>query len=130
MLQLAIFSLYLSRARQHPHSAATVGQHVADMLIAAAPTGIPTVIISSLFRGVHAMKKHGIAVHSTPKIKTAAAVEVVVLDKTGTLTGSVVGCQIMLCMHTRMYTMHCAGASCPTPPTHLTFLVVIGRLLA
>lgn len=92
VLQLAVFMLYLSKASQHPHNAATVINHVGATLVGAAPTGIPTVIITSILRCVTELEKHGITVQSTLKIKDAAAVEVVVLDKTGTITGSVVSC--------------------------------------
>lgn len=90
VLQLAIFSLYLSRVRRRPHDTASVIQHVGDTLVAAAPTGICTVIITSLCRCVADLKRQGISVQDTKKIKTAAAVNTVVVDKTGTLTGSMV----------------------------------------
>ena len=92
VLQLAIFTLYISKASQHGHRASNVVQHVGDALVAASPTGMPTLIITSLWRCFIDLKKQGIMVQSSLKIKTAAAVELVVFDKTGTLTGSMVSC--------------------------------------
>lgn len=82
--------LYASRADRHPHDAKGVMRHVIDMLIAAVPVPISTVLIFSLFRCVVRLKRQHIEVLQTTKIKAAAAVEVVVFDKTGTLTGSLV----------------------------------------
>lgn len=90
MLQLGIFSLHLSRASRYAHDAATSVQQVADVFIAAAPTGVPTLVIMSAYRCVLELKRKDIMVQNTIKVKTAAAVEVVVFDKTGTLTSSVV----------------------------------------
>ena len=107
--------LYLSRASQHPHNAATVINHVGGTLVAAAPTGIPTVIITSILRCVTDLEKHGITVQSTLKIKDAAAVEVVVLDKTGTITGSVVSCcslYLVTLLENHVHTQHEDPAEC------------------
>ena len=90
LLQLAIFLLYASRAAQHPSSIASVAKHVIDTLIAAVPDAIPTVITFALFSCTAKLKQHGIQLHQTLTVKTAAAVELVAFDKTGTLTGSVV----------------------------------------
>ena len=90
VLQLVIFMLYAVRAAQHPVSTAPVIKHVADTLIASFPTGIPTVVIFSLFRCTSVLQRREMVVLNTGKIKTAAAVQIVALDKTGTLTGNLV----------------------------------------
>ena len=89
-LQLVIFTSYLSRISRHPHSSSSVFQHVGASFVAAAATGSPTVIITSMLRCVRELQRHGVTMQNNLKVKAAAAVEVVVLDKTGTLTGSVV----------------------------------------
>ena len=90
VLQLAVFMLYAVRAAQYPVSTAPVIKHVADTLIASFPTGIPTVVVFSLFRCVNALKRHEVSVLDSGKIKTAAVVQIITLDKTGTLTGNLV----------------------------------------
>lgn len=90
VLQLMIFTVYLSRVSRYPHSPSSVFQHVGATIVAAAATGIPTVVITSILRCVTELQTHNITMQNNLKVKAAAAVEVVVLDKTGTLTGSVV----------------------------------------
>lgn len=69
---------------------ADVIRNTLDTLVAAVPCGIPAVVIYTLWRCTVALKRAEVEVHSPYKVKTAAAVEVVVLDKTGTLTASLV----------------------------------------
>ena len=90
ILQLAIFAMYTSRADRHPHGADSVIQHVADVFIAAVSPAIPTIQICTMLRCVVNMKQHSLAMLQIAKVKTSAAVDVVVFDKTGTLTGNVV----------------------------------------
>lgn len=90
VLQLAIFTLYASRAAAYPVKTAAVVRRVIDTFIAAVPTGIPTIIIFSLGRCVAVLKGGDVEVHQALAVKAAAAVEAVVFDKTGTLTGSLV----------------------------------------
>lgn len=99
ILQLAIFVVYSSRAGRHAHSAESVVQHVVDVFIAAVSPAIPTIQICTLLRCVVNLKQHSLAVLHTAKVKTAAAVDVVVFDKTGTLTGNVVGVVECVCAH-------------------------------
>lgn len=63
---------------------------VVDVFIAAVPTGIPTVLIFSLGTRIKMLKSKQIDILAVDKLKTAAAVEVVCMDKTGTLTSTVV----------------------------------------
>lgn len=90
VLQLAIFSLYIAKAKVHHQRTSDVVRNVLDTLVAAVPIGIPAVIIYSMWRCVVALRHNDIEMHRAAKIKTAAAVEVVVLDKTGTLTDNLV----------------------------------------
>ena len=82
--------LFASRAAAYPVRTADVVRRVVDTLIAAVPTGIPTIICFSLVRCVAALKRVDVNVHSVAAVKTAAAVEAVIFDKTGTLTGNLV----------------------------------------
>lgn len=99
ILQLAIFVLYTSRADRHAHGAENVVQHVVDVFIATVSPVIPTIQICTLLRCVVNLKQHSLAVLHVAKVKTAAAVDVVVFDKTGTLTGNVVSFLEDCCAH-------------------------------
>ena len=103
VLQLAMLTLYVTKAAQHPHSAASPIKHAADALISAVPMGIPTVIIFSLYRCVLKLLRHGTAVHHPIMVKIAADVNTAVFDKTGTLTDSVV----CTSKAHKSYTWHC-----------------------
>ena len=61
-----------------------------NAVVAAVPTSVPAVLVFSLSRCGLILRPQDIHVHISTKVKTAAAVEVVVFDKTGTLTGSIV----------------------------------------
>lgn len=86
-----MFLLYVSRVARQPHSTASIVERVVDTLIGAVPVAIPTVIIFSLAYCRVKLLRHGISVHQFLKVQLAADVEVAVLDKTGTLTGNMVG---------------------------------------
>lgn len=90
ILHLAIFMLYAARASRHEHSAEHAVQHVVDVFIATVSPTIPTIQICTLLRCVVNLRQRSLAVLQTAKVRTAAAVDVVVFDKTGTLTGNVV----------------------------------------
>ena len=90
VLQLAMFMAYALRVAQYPHSTASVVKHAADVVISAVPTGIPTVIIFSMYRCGLTLMSRGMAVLQTSMINVAADVDTAVFDKTGTLTDSVV----------------------------------------
>ena len=90
VLQLAICSLYVSRASKHEQSTAQVIRRVISNVIAAFPPAIPTVIVLTLSRCGVVLRQQQIHVHYSSKVKTAAVAQVLVLDKTGTLTGQIV----------------------------------------
>ena len=103
VLQLALFMLYVSRARRHEQSVTMVVRRLINAVIAALPPTVPAVLIVCLFRCGIVLKLQQIHVHHSTKVKTAAATQVLVLDKTGTLTGS----QVHSCpAHIR--TNHCS----------------------
>ncbi|KAL0021224.1 hypothetical protein WJX79_004043 [Trebouxia sp. C0005] len=88
-LQLCVLMLFLSSIRWHHPSNAYIAKRLLDMLIAAAPTGVPTVTTFALGRCMRQLGRRRIDVLRPEKIKNLADVQVVCLDKTGTLTGSV-----------------------------------------
>lgn len=90
LLQLCIFMLYAAKAGQHPESAQQHLNRVVNIFIAAAPTGVPTVIIAALAYCILHLQSQDLLVLLPEKIKTSADVEVVCFDKTGTLTGTTV----------------------------------------
>ena len=90
VLQLTICSLYVSRASKHEQSTAQVVRRVISNVIAAFPPAIPTVIVLTLSRCGVVLRQQQIHVHYSSKVKTAAVAQVLVLDKTGTLTGQIV----------------------------------------
>ena len=82
--------LYPLKAKQHAESAQDTVNRVANLFIASAPTGAPTVIVAALAYCILHLKGQGIDILLPEKIKTIADVEVVCFDKTGTLTGTTV----------------------------------------
>lgn len=65
-------------------------ERVVNVLIAAVPTGLATVLVFSLGTCVRKLRGQQIDLLLPEMIKTIANVEVVCFDKTGTLTRSVV----------------------------------------
>lgn len=92
ILQLSIFTLFLSSANKYHDSLGDSARRVVDVFIAAVPTGIPTVLVFSLGTRIQGLKRCQIDVLQPDKIKTAATTELCCFDKTGTLTSSVVSC--------------------------------------
>ena len=90
LLQISIFVLYIDRARRSHHDPREVVERVVNVLVAAVPTGLATVLIFTLGTCVKKLRRQQIDLLQPEKIKTIADVEVVCFDKTGTLTRSVV----------------------------------------
>lgn len=90
LLQLGIFMLYLAKASKHTDDAQGRITRAVDVLIAAAPTGAPTVVVAALTYCILHLKSQELQVLLPDKVKTIADVEVVCFDKTGTLTGATV----------------------------------------
>ena len=96
LLQISIFCLYIEKARYIYHGPQEVFQRVVNVLIAAVPTGLATVLVFSLGTCVKKLKSQKIDLLQPEKIKTIANVDVVCFDKTGTLTLSVVSPAVLL----------------------------------
>lgn len=90
LLQICIFTLYIERARRFNQGPREVVERVVNVLIAAVPTGLATVLVFSLGTCVRKLRGQQIDLLLPEMIKTIANVEVVCFDKTGTLTRSVV----------------------------------------
>lgn len=57
-----------------------------SLAVAAVPEGLPTVAMSTLALGIRALRRHGVLVRHIDAVETLGAVQVVCLDKTGTIT--------------------------------------------
>lgn len=90
VLQCFIFIPYIIKAPQHGQDAKQVAWHLLDLVIYAAPPGLPLVLmlIGAVARSV--LLKDGLMLLFPEIIKRGAAVDVVCFDKTGTLTDSLV----------------------------------------
>ena len=112
LLQISIFCLYIEKARHFYHGPQEVVQRVVNVLIAAVPTGLATVLVFSLGTCVKKLKSQKIDLLQPEKIKTIANVDVVCFDKTGTLTRSVVSPAEFCCMPSNA---QCSNQRRPSP---------------
>lgn len=92
VIQLALFAVYLATYRfQHPHTpAGDVVKRMCEIFIHAAPPGIVAVMLFCGASNRGRLQRQGITMHAVDCLKSVGEVEICVLDKTGTLTGSVV----------------------------------------
>jgi len=90
LLQCFIFIPYIIKAPQHGQDAKQVVWQLLDLVIYAAPPGLPLLLmlIGAVARSV--LLKDGLMLLFPEIIKRRAAVDVVCFDKTGTLTDSLV----------------------------------------
>jgi len=89
-LQCFIFIPYIIKAPQHMQDAKQVVWHLLDLVIYAAPPGLPLLLmlVGAVARNI--LMKDGLMLLFPEIIKRGAAVDVVCFDKTGTLTDSLV----------------------------------------
>lgn len=91
MLQCLIFIPYMIKAPEHEQDAKQVIWRLMDLVIFAAPPGLPLVLmlVGAVARDL-LLKKDGLLLLSPQILKQGADVDVVCFDKTGTLTDSLV----------------------------------------
>lgn len=104
VLQCIILVPYIIKASHAPQTPKDICLRVADLVIYAAPPGVPLVIqvIGVVARGL--LRQDGLELLFPEIIQRGAAVDVVCFDKTGTLTESTVSC-------TCSQANHCMSAS-------------------
>ena len=70
---------------------------VVALAVAAVPEGLPTVATTTLSLGIRKMRHEGVLVRHLDAVESLGAVQVLCLDKTGTLTESRMAVQTILC---------------------------------
>ena len=100
IIQVGLCMVYLATYRgRHPHTpAGDVVRRICEVVIHAAPPGIPTVMMFVGGSNRGRLQKNGVTVHAVDLLKSTGEITVACLDKTGTLTGSRVG-GCLPCLH-------------------------------
>jgi Ca2+-transporting ATPase len=70
---------------------------VVALAVAAVPEGLPTVATTTLSLGIRKMRREGVLIRHLDAVETLGAVQVLCLDKTGTLTQSRMAVQRLFC---------------------------------
>lgn len=78
----AVFGVGLLRG----YSVLEMLQTAVSLAVAAVPEGLPTVAVTTLALGVQRMQEHKVLVRQISAIETLGSVQVICMDKTGTLT--------------------------------------------
>jgi len=94
----AIFVLGLLRGYGFLNTLKTV----VALAVAAVPEGLPTVATTTLSLGIRHMRREGVLVRHLDAVESLGAVQVLCLDKTGTLTESRMVVQALLCGNRRI----------------------------
>jgi Ca2+-transporting ATPase len=89
----AIFALGLLRG----HGFLQTLKTVVALAVAAVPEGLPTVATTTLSLGIRKMRREGVLVRHLDAVESLGAIQVLCLDKTGTLTESRMAVQTILC---------------------------------
>ena len=89
----AIFALGLLRGYGFLQTLKTV----VALAVAAVPEGLPTVATTTLSLGIRKMRREGVLVRHLDAVESLGAIQVLCLDKTGTLTESRMVVQALLC---------------------------------
>ena len=71
LLQIALSALTVFKATELDPSISSIIERVADVFVAAVPTGVPAVISFGLFRCTVALKRKDIEVHHVPRYQIA-----------------------------------------------------------
>ncbi len=89
-LQLCIFVAYAYKASHFHQTPLDIVHRLVDMLLRAAPPGLPSVFLLLGAVARQRLDKDGIVLLYPKALRLAASVDLVAFDKTGTLTDSVV----------------------------------------
>lgn len=84
---------------------------VVALAVAAVPEGLPTVATTTLSLGIRRLRREGVLVRHLDAVESLGAVQVLCLDKTGTLTESRMAVQAVLCGLRRIAVMNDAFCS-------------------
>ncbi|SON53938.1 Calcium-transporting ATPase [Hartmannibacter diazotrophicus] len=84
LISAAVFGIGLMRG----HPLISILRSAISLAVAAIPEGLPAVAATTLAFGINDMRKRQIFVRKLDAVETLGAVEVIGLDKTGTLTGA------------------------------------------
>lgn len=89
-IQLILYTVYLIHYWQVPYHTPLrdVIQRTFEIIVHAAPPGVPTVLLFSSASHIGRFRQQGIIVHEPDRLKSAGETQICLFDKTGTLTGS------------------------------------------
>lgn len=90
MLQCLILIPYIIKAPQHYQDTKHIVWRLLDLVLFAAPPGLPLVLMVIGAAARSELKKDGLMLMFPEIIKRGAVVDIVLFDKTGTLTSSTV----------------------------------------
>lgn len=110
--QLVIFIAYAIRAAHFKPPMGAIVRRVLDMIVHAAPPGVPAVMLFCGGSSRGWLEQKGVELLTPDALKISGETEVAAFDKTGTLTGSLVSMQGLPCPSLLTLVMPCP-ALCP-----------------